>query len=102
MIIDVSLYLFIFICPCFALVEDERDVGTRECRGHVLTYIMRLGNITMSCHRDTRSRVVVMVPVLKALLVVHLHGSTLIRIRGATNRLVFQLCGRHIEQREWT
>jgi hypothetical protein len=31
----------------------------------------------------------------------HLHGSTLIHIRGTTNRLVFWLCGCHIEQREW-
>jgi hypothetical protein len=32
---------------------------------------------------------------------VHLHGPTLIHIRGTTNRLVFRLCRRHTEQREW-
>jgi len=34
-------------------------------------------------------------------LVVHLHESTLIHIRGTTNRLVFRFCRHHIEQREW-
>jgi hypothetical protein len=38
---------------------------------------------------------------LKAPLALHLHGSTLIHIRGTTNRLVFRLCRCHIEQREW-
>ena len=38
---------------------------------------------------------------LKAPLAVHVHGSTLIHIRGTTDRLVFRLCRHHIEQREW-
>jgi hypothetical protein len=38
---------------------------------------------------------------LKAPLAVHLHGSTLIHIRGNTDRLVFRLCRHHIEQRGW-